>query len=861
MNINNVIQLFMAICAMSLATPSLQALDIYVSPEGVDTNAGTNAAPVATIAAARDLLRDSGALGKEACEVIVEAGVYRLSEAITFTPADSGSERHPVLYRAADGVEVVFTGAQEIAGEWEHWQDGIYRTPVGEMNAIDQLIVNGSRQVLARYPDLGAGYVLAANQKHEGGVAGNAPYDGCTPDAWDASKAKEWVDPTGAFMHGMHGGLWGSQHYRVLGKDGKGDLVYEGGWQNNRNRFAHTSYRMIENIFEELDAPGEWYHDSKAGWLYYQPAAGVDMASARVEAVSQLRHLVEFYGTYKQPIAAMDIHDSGNGLKVTHVKNYETTEAVKYIRIEGIRFNGTDRTFMETVEPLLRSDWTIYRGAAVHLRGTENIVIEGCSFEELGGNAVLVDSYNRGTVIRGNLFRENGASDVVFVGSFAAVRDPAFSYGASARPLDEIDTEVGPQSEDYPADGLVEDNLMVLCGRFEKQVAGVNISMSSRITVRHNTISHTPRAAINICDGTWGGHLIEWNDCFETVLETHDHGAFNGWGRDRIWHNASPSGPSQLDESGKPLIRYYVEKYPDSPFWDAYQTSILRNNRMHCDHGWDIDLDDGCANYELYNNLCLSGGLKTREGYKRTVTNNVLLGKGYTCNVPYPKPTYDVFERNIIWGSPVYNSSNPGLWGGSRNRNFVHNPTAIETVSAVALQKQTFDDADSLYGDAKFVAPEAGNFRVEDESSAFQVGFKNFPMSGFGVISPELKKQAGTPPIRLPEQAASNIYKKVPTKKVLGAMVKSLDTEAELTATGMLEKRGVFLVEVPANSELAKYGFKGGDVVLFIDGVSTPGIREFEKVVSSMKPGTHNVKVWRAQEFHSFILEKMRSEK
>ena len=679
--------LWLVAVALSAVPSSLLAHDVHVSPQGDDANPGTKSAPFATVAAARDALRESGSLGKEACQVIIASGTYRFAKPLTFSPEDSGTEAAPVVYRAAAGADVIFTGAQQINSAWESWKDGIYRTPVEDLQAIDQLIVNKRRQIMARYPDLGAGYVLAANQKHKGGKAGNAPYDGCTPDAWDASKAKQWSDPTGAFMHGMHGGLWGSQHYQVVGKKANGELQFEGGWQNNRHRSAHASYRMIENVFEELDAPGEWYHDTKEGWLYYKPAAGVDMGSATFEAVLQIKHLVEFYGAHKQPVAVMEIAKSGNGLALTRVKTYETTTAVKHIHLEGIHFTGTARTFMETIEPLLRSDWTLYRGGAVHLRGTEDVVIEGCSFEELGGNAVVVDSYNRDTVIRGNRFRENGASDVVFVGSFAAVRDPAFSFRASARPLTEIDTVVGPKSEDYPADGLVEDNLMTRCGRFEKQVAGVNLSMASRITVRHNTISHTPRAAINICDGTWGGHVIEWNDCFETVLETHDHGAFNGWGRDRIWHSAMPAGPNERDENGKPLISFYIEKFPDSPRWDAYQTTIVRNNRMQCDHGWDIDLDDGCTNYELYNNLCLSGGLKTREGYYRTVTNNVLLGKGYTCNVPYPKPTYDVFERNIIWGSPVYSSSNPSLWGGSRNHNFVHSPMATKDRSRCGLAK------------------------------------------------------------------------------------------------------------------------------------------------------------------------------
>lgn len=837
---------FFTIAGLLAASCTVHALDIYVSPAGSDNQAGTKAQPVATIAAARDLLRDSGKLGTESCNVLIAAGVYRLSEAIKFTPADSGSEAHPVTYRAADGAEVVLTGAQTISSKWQLWKDGIYRTQVGEMDAIDQLIVNDSRQILARYPDLGAGYVLGPNQKHKGGKAGNAPYDGSTPDAWDASKAKGWADPTGAFMHGMHGGLWGSQHYKVLGKDAKGELSFEGGWQNNRYRPAHPSYRMIENVFEELDAPGEWYHDTKGGWLYYQPAAGVDMASAQFEAVLQIKHLVEFYGAHVEPVATMEIKDGGNGLKVTQVKNYETTEPVKHIRLQGLQLRGTARTFMETIEPLLRSDWTIYRGAAVHLRGTEGIEIEGCSFEELGGNAVLVDSYNRGTVVRGNIFRENGASDVVFVGSYAAVRDPAFSFNSSARPLDEIDTEVGPKMDDYPADSLVEDNLMTLCGRFEKQAAGVNLSMSSRITVRHNTISHTPRAAINICDGTWGGHVIEWNDCFETVLETHDHGAFNSWGRDRIWHSAMPAGPNELDETGKSLISYYVDKYPKSPFWDAYQPTILRHNRMHCDHGWDIDLDDGSSNYEIHDNLCLSGGLKTREGYKRIVTNNVVMG-GYTCNVPYPKPTFDVFEHNIVSGKTIYSASNPSLWGGTRDYTFVHNPAAKRVEPAVALQKETLDDAHSLYGDAQFVAPETGDFSVAADSPALKVGFENFSMSEFGVTSKRLKALTETPPFTLPKQFASNVYRAPKDAKVLGTTVRSLRTLADLSATGMQQAIGSYLIDVPDGSKLAGFGFKSGDVVLMIDRTSTPSAKDFGRTMDKLRTGSHTAKVWRGQ--------------
>ena len=59
--------------------------------------------------------------------------------------------------------------------------------------------------------------------------------------------------------------------------------------------------------------------------------------------------------------------------------------------------------------------------------------------------------------------------------------------------------------------------------------------MAHRITVRHVSAYDVPRAGINIGDGCWGGHHIDYCDIFDTVKETGDHGSFNSWGRDRWW--------------------------------------------------------------------------------------------------------------------------------------------------------------------------------------------------------------------------------------------------------------------------------------------------------------------------------------
>ncbi len=60
----------------------------------------------------------------------------------------------------------------------------------------------------------------------------------------------------------------GDFHYRISGKDDKGELILEGGWQNNRQMDMHQHYRFVEGIREELDAPGEWWQDRESSVIY-----------------------------------------------------------------------------------------------------------------------------------------------------------------------------------------------------------------------------------------------------------------------------------------------------------------------------------------------------------------------------------------------------------------------------------------------------------------------------------------------------------------------------------------------------------------------------------------------------------------
>jgi hypothetical protein len=737
---------------------SALAADLYVSPTGKDSHPGTQAAPFQTLAAARDAVRQLA--GKESATVHVADGVYYLPETLIFTAADSGTAEHPVTYQADREGGAILSGGLKLSLQWEPWQDEIFKAATPPGLAIDQLFINGVRQRMARYPNYDASKLTAA-------------YQGYAADAFSKERAARWADPAGGYIHAMHVHRWGGYHYRITGKNPDGTVAYEGGWQNNRQMGMHKEFRMVENIFEELDAPGEWFHNAKTSTLYFKPEPGTDLATAVVEVV-RLRHLVEFRGTAAAP--------------------------VYFLTLQGFTFRHAARTFMDTREPLLRSDWAIYRGGAVLLTRTEDVRLLDCEFDQPGGNAVFVNGYNRRALIRGCHIHDAGASGVCFVGDPDAVRDPLFEYGKS-QDLTKLDRTPGPKTDNYPADCAVEDCLIHGIGRVERQPAGVQISMASRISVRDTSIYDCARAGINIGDGCWGGHLIERCDVFDTVLETHDHGSFNSWGRDRYW-SGNHRGVSEPE----------VKKDPKLPYLDAMQPIVLRDSRWRCDHGWDIDLDDGSSNCEIYNNLLLRGGLKFREGYGRKAWNNILVNSGFHPHVWFDDSASE-FRTNIVMAAhaPI---GQPAGWGKRVDRNLF----ASEADRRKHLNSS--GDTNSISGEPMFVNPATGDFRVKDGSPAFKIGFKNFPMDQFGVKKPSLKALAKTPVIPELKLPASGGLREAIAQQFfwLGAPLHSLQGE-EFSAFGVSkDDLGVQLVEVPPGSPAAQAGLRSNDLVQGLNG-------------------------------------------
>lgn len=706
---------------------------------------------------AKDLL----ALEKNV-EIKLTAGTYYLPQPIILGPEFSGTAERPFIISTTGNGPVVLSGGKSLGLEWQPYKKNIYQAKVNS-TTFTSLYINGERQPLARYPNYDPDITI---------------FNGYAEDAISSERVAMWDNPVGGYVHALHEARWGDMHYEITGVNPDNSLRLNGGYQNNRRSPLHVKYRFVENVFSELDAPGEWFLNAATQTLYFYPPQGVDIHSANIE-VSRLDNVIEIRGSEENP--------------------------VKHVQIEGLKLVHTQPTFMKTKEPLLRSDWSIYRGGAILLEGTNHVQISNSTFSQLGGNAIFVSNYNRDTQIINNHIHDIGASAVSFVGSANAVRSPSFEYNEFV-PEAELDLITGPKTNEYPSQSLVDNNLIHDIGRIEKQVAGVQLSMTARITVSHNSIYRVPRAGINVSEGTWGGHVIEYNDVFDTVLETGDHGAFNSWGRDRFWH------PDRAE------MNRLAKAHPDMFLLDAIKPTVLRNNRFQCDHGWDIDLDDGSSNYEIYNNLMLSGGLKLREGFKRIATNNIILNNSFHPHVWFEN-SQDVFEHNILLSGhkPILND----YWGDSIDHNLFANNSDLLAAQALGLDKN------SKSGAPQFIAPEQGNYQVLESSPALTIGFKNFPMDQFGVSVPRLKVLAEQPEIR-PLYLNSANGETGKHYVLLGATLKSVETLGEQSALGISDIAGAMVLAVEPGSKTAKHGLQVGDVILQVSDTQFGGQDEIK---------------------------------
>jgi hypothetical protein len=688
------------LCVCFLAAVAFSA-DVYVSPTGNDAAAGTSSdAPLATIAKARDKADELKASGP--VTVYLMGGTFYLKEPVVFSPANSGTAAAPITYKNFPGQKPVISGGIKVTSAWTTSSGSIMKTTIDKDLKVDQLFLNGKRQVMARYPNYNESQML----------------QGSSSDA--LTKAGAAANPTEGpgYVRSLHSSMWGGESYIITAKSGSSVTPTWVG-DNNRGEGMHSSYRMVENIYELLDVADEWFYRKSTGELFFWPKSGTDLNASTVELAS-LTEVLRFVGT-------------------------SPTAAVKYIKFEGITLTHTFRSLFDGTgkfyEGITKSDWAMVRKGTVFMQNTENITIDHCFFDQIGGNGVFMSGYNRYNVVSNCDFEEAGASCVALFGLKSAYRCYN-SWSGSGGCTDK--TNPGPVGNEYPANCRIDNNMMNHLGRFEKQTSGFTCAGTEFDTIRHNTIHNIPRAGINFCDGCWGGHVVDYNWVYDCVKESGDHGPFNAWGRDRI------------------------EIFQDvaSSKLDARNTTYVRNNRFEAPPGcFGIDLDDQATNYYQINNLCMGGGYKLQWNRFNTYLNGILLrganvqfhgvwsssshsgarniifgAQNYTCllqllsgNTPAStKAAIAQWDSNVVYSS----GGSPTVTTWSQNANCGSGVADWSAWKSAGLDQHS-STADPMFTDTQKTWPgylPRGDFNPKTGSPALSLGFKPFPMDSFGVM-------------------------------------------------------------------------------------------------------------------------------
>jgi len=153
----------------------------------------------------------------------------------------------------------------------------------------------------------------------------------------------------------------------------------------------------------------------------------------------------------------------------------------------------------------------------------------------------------------------------------------------------------------------------------------------------------------------------------------------------------------------------------------------------------------------------------------------------------------------------------------------VMHENGAEPTPAIALQRQSGRDENSIVADAQFIDPAKGDYRVKDGSPALELGFVNFAMDQFGVQKPELKAIARTPV--LPGETSvvvASATRDATPHAWLGAIVRNIANVGEMSAFGLPGVTGVLVLEVGADSSPMRAGLQKNDVILSVNGIKTP---------------------------------------
>lgn len=370
--------------------------EIFVSPAGSDNADGSRENPVATL--------------KKACELAQSGSTVTLLDGTYSVSENAEINKSNITIKAASGASVTLTGAAKLdASKFQKVSDSEILDRIGskaakeKLMALDlkalgitdfgslhmsgfaygdtpmnpQLIVNGKRQTLARYPDNDYLYVSkvidpGANlrMKEDNATVENYKGQGIKIQVSD-SRLSKWTKADDLWIFGFFMYDWAEANLSA-----KIDFENE-----NTISTEYPSYYSVTedrrfyfyNLLEEISVPGEWYLDRTAGVLYIYP-----------EKDFKASDTVEFI-TYDKPFITIK---NAENIKISGIKFEKSLDM-------GIKIDGSKNVTV--------SDCTFNEisSTAINSLTSYETKIDRCAFTEVGYRAVCLESGDRETLTPG----------------------------------------------------------------------------------------------------------------------------------------------------------------------------------------------------------------------------------------------------------------------------------------------------------------------------------------------------------------------------------------------------------------------------------------------------------------------------
>ena len=265
---------------LPLAWPGVApAAQYFVAPDGRDDAPGTSLAqPFRTVGRAAAVLQPG-----DTCWL--RGGVYR--EAVVLKR--SGRPGAPITIARWQEERVVLDGSDPVSGPWTSVDGRVWSAPFPGAAPVEALFCAGSMMSEARWPDCPWADNWHPERKWAASDEGTE-----LGRIHSAALARAGVDLSGGLLY-LKLGKGNSCHTRPVVRHRAGDVALhydstgiEGrAWREDSMPERLAKHGFVGNRFfvvarGALDAPGEWWHDVRAGRLLFIPPAGVEPARLTV---------------------------------------------------------------------------------------------------------------------------------------------------------------------------------------------------------------------------------------------------------------------------------------------------------------------------------------------------------------------------------------------------------------------------------------------------------------------------------------------------------------------------------------------------------------------------------------------------